>query len=64
MGQALPLLFRSGNVHNPQPGDNSLSNKMLYSGGFDIDILTFYDIKFKLEYSFNSLGQNGLFLHR
>lgn len=54
----------SGYVHNPQPGDNSLSNKMLYSGGFGIDILTFYDITFKLEYTFNSLGQNGLFLHR
>lgn len=54
----------SGYVHNPQPGYNSLSNKMLYSGGFGIDILTFYDITFKLEYTFNSLGQNGLFLHR
>lgn len=54
----------SGYVNNPQPGYNSLSNKMLYSGGFGIDILTFYDITFKLEYTFNSLGQNGLFLHR
>ncbi len=54
----------SGYVHNPQPGENSLSNKMLYSGGFGIDILTFYDVTFKFEYSFNSLGQNGLFLHR
>ena len=54
----------SGYVHAQQPGQNSLSNKMLYSGGFGIDILTFYDVTFKLEYSFNSLGQNGLFLHR
>ena len=54
----------TGYVHNPQPGDNSLSNKMLYSGGFGIDILTFYDVTFKLEYTFNSLGENGLFLHR
>jgi outer membrane protein assembly factor BamA len=54
----------SGYVHNPQPGENSLSNKMLYSGGFGIDILTFYDVTFKLEYSFNQLGENGLFLHR
>ena len=54
----------SGYVHNPQPGNNFLSNKMLYSGGFGIDILTFYDVTFKLEYSFNQLGQNGLFLHR
>jgi outer membrane protein assembly factor BamA len=54
----------SGYVYNPQPGDNFLSNKMLYSGGFGIDILTFYDVTFKLEYTFNQLGQNGLFLHR
>jgi Surface antigen variable number repeat len=54
----------TGYVHNPQPGDNSLSNKMLYSGGFGIDILTFYDVTFKLEWTFNSLGQNGIFLHR
>jgi len=54
----------SGFVHHPQPGNNSLSNKMLYSGGFGIDILSFYDLTFKLEWSFNSLGQNGLFLHR
>ena len=54
----------TGYVHNPQPGENMLSNKMLYSGGFGIDILTFYDVTFKLEWSFNQLGQNGLFLHR
>lgn len=54
----------TGYVHNPLPGDNLLSNKMLYSGGFGIDIITFYDITVKLEYSFNQIGQNGLFLHR
>ena len=54
----------TGYVHNPQPGDNLLSNKMLYSGGFGIDILTFYDVTFKFEWTFNQLGQNGLFLHR
>jgi len=54
----------AGYVYNPQPGDNSLSNKMLYSGGVGIDVLTFYDFVLKLEWSFNQLGQNGLFLHR
>ncbi len=54
----------TGYVHNPQPGDNYLSNKMLYSGGIGLDILTFYDMTLKLEWSFNQLGQNGLFLHR
>jgi outer membrane protein assembly factor BamA len=53
----------TGYVHNPQPGENSLSNKMLYSGGMGIDILCFYNVTFKLEWTFNSLGQNGLFLH-
>ena len=58
------IFGNTGYVHNPQPGLNFLSNKMLYSGGVGIDILTFYDVTFKLEYTFNQLGQNGLFLHR
>jgi len=54
----------TGYAHNPEPGDNRLSNQMLYSGGFGIDILTFYDVTFKLEWTFNQLGQNGIFVHR
>jgi outer membrane protein assembly factor BamA len=58
------IFGNTGYVHNPQPGDNSLSNKMLYSGGLGIDVLCFYNITFKFEWTFNSLGENGLFLHR
>ncbi len=58
------LYGNTGYVHNPEPGENILSNKMLYSGGIGIDIVTFYDITFKIEWSFNQLGQNGIFLHR
>jgi len=54
----------TGYVHNPQPGENDLSNKMLYSGGVGIEIVTLYDVAIRLEWSFNQLGQNGLFLHR
>jgi outer membrane protein assembly factor BamA len=54
----------AGYVYNPQPGENSLSNQMLYSGGIGLDILTAYDFTIKLEWTFNQLGQNGLFLHR
>jgi outer membrane protein assembly factor BamA len=54
----------TGYVYAPEPGENLLSNKMLYSGGFGIDILTFYDVTFKLEWTFNQLGQNGIFIHR
>ena len=54
----------TGYVYTPEPGQNLLSNKMLYSGGFGIDILTFYDVTFKIEWTFNQLGQNGIFVHR
>jgi hypothetical protein len=40
-----------------------LGNRFLYTGGFGIDILTVYDMSFKVEYSFNQLGEKGLFLH-
>ena len=68
--QRIPFVFygkiygNTGYVYNPQPGENSLTNKMLYSAGVGIDILTMYDFTLKLEWSFNQLGQNGLFLHR
>ena len=42
--------------------DSRLNNRLLYTGGFGIDIVTFYDIVFKVEYSFNQLGEKGLFL--
>jgi outer membrane protein assembly factor BamA len=54
----------TGYIYNPYPGNNYLSNKMLYSTGVGIDITSVYDFTFKLEWSFNQLGQNGLFLHR
>lgn len=42
--------------------DSRLNNKFLYTGGFGLDIVTLYDIVIKLEYSFNQLGEKGLFL--
>ena len=52
-----------GYAYNRDFRDNSLVNRMLYTGGIGIDIVTFYDLSFKFDYSFNQLGQNGLFLH-
>ena len=42
---------------------NSLTNRFLYSGGFGIDVVTIYDVVFKLEYSFNQLRERALFIH-
>ena len=58
------LFANSGYVYQPYPGLNQLNNKFLHAGGIGIDLLTLYDVTFRLEYSFNQLGQNGLFLHR
>ncbi|CAN5729869.1 hypothetical protein BH11BAC4_BH11BAC4_14370 [soil metagenome] len=43
--------------------ESRLNNRLLYSGGFGIDILSVYGFTLNLEYSFNQFGENGLFLH-
>lgn len=52
-----------GYAYNKKAYQGYFNNRLLYSGGFGIDILTLYDINLRLEYSFNQLGENGLFLH-
>ncbi|WP_276504330.1 POTRA domain-containing protein [Terrimonas pollutisoli] len=58
------MFGNTGYVHHPEPGNNSLSNKMLFTGGFGLDITTIYDFTLKLDWSFNQLGQNGIFIHK
>ena len=57
------IFFDYGYVYNKYFTGNSLVNRPLYSAGFGIDIVTFYDFVLRIDYSFNQLGQNGLFLH-
>ncbi|PUZ21271.1 Surface antigen [Chitinophaga costaii] len=52
-----------GYVYNKLPGNGMLNNKMLYTAGVGLDIVSFYDTCLRLEYSINQLGQKGLFLH-
>lgn len=52
-----------GFVYNKPPYQSQLNNKLLYSGGVGIDVLSLYDLKLSVEYSFNQLGEKGLFLH-
>jgi outer membrane protein assembly factor BamA len=54
-----------GYVHNPNETlRNELNNKMLYSTGIGLDIIAFTDLIFKIEWSFNQLGQNAIYLHQ
>ncbi len=51
-----------GVVYSKPAYQTSLNNKLLYTGGFGIDILSIYDVNLRIEYSFNQLNKNGLFL--
>lgn len=52
-----------GYSYTPNFGISRLNNKLLRTWGAGIDILTFYDIALRFEYSFNQLGDQGLFFH-
>jgi outer membrane protein assembly factor BamA len=52
-----------GYSYNPSPRiSNTLNNTMLRTWGFGMDIVSIYDFVFKIEYSFNQLGKDGLYL--
>lgn len=51
-----------GVVYNKPAYQTTLNNRLLYTGGVGIDILSIYDVSLRIEYSFNQLGKNGLFL--
>jgi outer membrane protein assembly factor BamA len=53
----------AGYAYNKFPGTSMLNNKFLRTWGAGLDILTIYDFVIRMEYSFNQLGDNGLFLH-
>jgi hypothetical protein len=52
-----------GYCYNREEFRSRLNNTFLGSAGIGIDIVTFYDIQIRMEYSVNQLGQKGLFLH-
>lgn len=53
----------AGYAYNPSPRPtNTLNNRLLRTWGFGMDIVSIYDFVFKIEYSFNQLGKDGLYL--
>lgn len=42
---------------------NPLAGSLLFGGGIGIDLVTFYDIVWRAEYSINKKQQHGFFLH-
>lgn len=59
-----PKIFAdAGYARNRFPGTSYMNNRWLYSYGAGIDFVSFYDFKLRLEYTWNHLGEKGLFLH-
>ncbi len=52
-----------GYAYDQDPGNSLLNNRLLETCGVGIDVVTIYDIVLKFDYSFNQLGQQGLFFH-
>ncbi len=57
------LFADAGYARNGDAGNSFLNDRLLYGYGFGLDIVTAYDLKIRLEFAWNHLGQNGLFLH-
>ena len=52
-----------GYAYSKYPGNSLLNNRPIYTGGIGLDIVSIYDFVFKIEFSFNQLGGQGLYLH-
>jgi hypothetical protein len=52
-----------GWVHETPALRQSLNNRLMTGYGIGFDILISYYARLRIEYSFNHLGENGLFLH-
>lgn len=58
------LFFDAGYVYARDPSvETRLQNKFIYGGGVGIDIVTYYDLVFRFEYSMNMYGEKGFCLH-
>jgi hypothetical protein len=53
----------AGYSHGTSSESNYLVNRMMYTAGFGIDMVTIYDVILRFEYSFNQMGQSGFFFH-
>jgi hypothetical protein len=54
-------LFDGGYVASHNTGNNMLVNRWLFTKGFALDVVSFYDINITFEYSFNQWMESGLF---
>lgn len=60
----LNLIFDAGYVKNQYAHPtNTYQNKMLYGTGLGLDLVTYYDLVWRFEYTINQFGRHGFFVH-
>lgn len=52
-----------GYSYTPYTVNNIFNNTLLHTWGVGLDVVSIYDFVFRFEWSFNQLGNNGLYLH-
>ena len=59
-----PKIFADlGYIDGATEHNNFLGNRILYSAGVGLDVVTLYDVKIRMELAWNHMSQNGLYLH-
>lgn len=60
----LNLIFDAGYVKNKYAHpSNTCQNKMLFGTGLGVDLVTYYDLVWRFEYTINQFGKHGFFVH-
>jgi len=59
----LSLFNDFGYVVGDAEKGNNLQNTLMWGYGGGVNLVTYYDIVLRLEYSFNQLGEGGFFIH-
>ena len=58
------VFFDMGYANDPRYYEtNDLANQLLWGTGVGIDFITYYDLVFRFEYSFNKQGKHGFFIN-
>ncbi|HRH04068.1 MAG TPA: BamA/TamA family outer membrane protein [Bacteroidia bacterium] len=50
-------------VDSSYESQNKLANKLIYSTGLGLDMVTYYDLVFRIEATINAQNKSGIFLH-
>ncbi len=50
-------------VDSSYESQNKLANKLIYSTGLGLDLVTYYDLVFRIEATINAQNKSGIFLH-